>query len=117
MSQKEANRLSLTIRDTGALYASYMSTVKNGGIFIPSKNEYALGDEIFILLTLLNIGNQRADRMPISGKVVWVTPEGAPGRQAGIGVQFSDLDKGATKQKIEKILAGTLDSERATHTM
>ena len=57
-------------------------------------------------------------RSPIAGRVVWVTPKGAQGnRTAGIGVQFSELDKGQTKNTIENFLAAALKSERQTHTM
>ena len=38
-------------------------------------------------------------------------------RNAGIGVQFSELDKGQTRNKIENHLAAALKSERQTHTM
>jgi type IV pilus assembly protein PilZ len=106
--------LSLTIRDKSALYASYMSFVKNGGLFIPTAKAYKLGDEVFMLLTLTD----SKDKLPVAGKVVWITPKGAQGNKtAGIGVQFSELDKGATKSKIEKQLAGALKSDRPTHTM
>jgi type IV pilus assembly protein PilZ len=106
--------LSLTIRDKSALYASYMSFVKNGGLFIPTAKSYKLGDEVFMLLTLTD----SKDKLPVAGKVVWITPKGAQGNKtAGIGVQFSELDKGATKSKIEKQLAGALKSDRPTHTM
>lgn len=106
--------LSLTIRDKSALYASYMPFVKNGGLFIPTAKDYKLGDEVFMLLTLTDT----KDKLPVAGKVVWITPKGAQGNKtAGIGVQFSELDKGATKNKIEKSLAGALKSDRPTHTM
>ena len=106
--------LSLTIRDKSALYASYMPFVKNGGLFIPTAKDYKLGDEVFMLLTLTD----SKDKLPVAGKVVWITPKGAQGNKtAGIGVQFSELDKGATKSKIEKSLAGALKSDRPTHTM
>jgi type IV pilus assembly protein PilZ len=50
--------------------------------------------------------------------VVWITPRGAQAnRSTGIGLQFSDMDKGETRNKIEKLLAGALGSDRATHTM
>ncbi|HUH90196.1 MAG TPA: pilus assembly protein PilZ, partial [Lysobacter sp.] len=54
-----------------------------------------------------------------AGKVIWVTPAGAQGnRPAGIGIQFGEGAEGETvKGKIEALLAGTLDAERATHTM
>ena len=43
------------------------------------------------------------DKLPVAGRVVWITPEGAQGnRQAGIGIEFSDQDVGITA-KIEII--------------
>jgi len=106
--------LSFAIKDKNALYASYMSFVENGGLFIPTAKQYALGDEIFLLLQLMD----EPDRMPVAGKVVWVTPVGAEGnRTAGVGVQFSDQDKGIARNKIEQYLVGMLDGERPTHTM
>lgn len=106
--------LSLTIRDKSALYASYMPFIKNGGLFIPTAKNYNIGDEVFMLLTLMD----SKEKLPVAGRVVWITPVGSQGNKtAGIGVQFSELDKGATKHKIETQLAGALSSERATHTM
>jgi type IV pilus assembly protein PilZ len=50
--------------------------------------------------------------------VAWITPKGSHGNKTeGIGIQFSELDKGATKTKIEKMLAGALSSERPSHTL
>ena len=58
------------------------------------------------------------EKLPLAGKVIWITPEGAQGNKtAGVGVEFNKLDKGATKSKIEKLLAGALGSDRKTHTM
>jgi len=106
--------LSLTIRDKSALYAAFMPFIENGGLFIPTNKPYQLGDEVFMLLTLM----EEKERMPIAGKVVWVTPRGAQAnRIAGIGVQFSELDKGQTRNRIENQLAAALKSERTTHTM
>ena len=106
--------LSLTIRDKSSLYAAYMPFVKNGGLFIPTGRTYRLGDEVFMLLTL----TYSKEKLPVAGRVVWITPGGAQGgRSAGIGVQFSELDNGATRNKIENQLAGALKSERQTHTM
>jgi type IV pilus assembly protein PilZ len=106
--------LSFAIKDKGALYASFMPFIKNGGLFIPTTKGYQLGDEIFLLLQLMD----ETDRMPVAGKVVWVTPPGAEGTRAiGVGVQFSDQDKGAARRKIEGYLVGVLSSDRPTHTM
>ncbi len=106
--------LSLTIKDKNALYAAYMQFVKNGGLFIPTNKQYQLGDEVFMLLTLM----EETDRIPVAGKVVWITPIGAEGNRAtGIGVQFSDDDGGLARNKIEGYLGGALKTERPTHTM
>jgi type IV pilus assembly protein PilZ len=106
--------LTLNIKDKSALYMSYMPFVKNGGLFIPTERSYKLGDEVFILLTLMD----SAERLPVAGKVVWLSPKNAQGkRQQGIGVQFSNQDNGTTLKKIEALLAGTLGGERVTHTL
>ncbi|NOY63509.1 MAG: pilus assembly protein PilZ [Gammaproteobacteria bacterium] len=106
--------LSLTIKDKGALYSAYMPFIKSGGLFIPTSKPYLLGDEVFLLLTLM--GNP--EKLPVAGKVVWITPKGAQGtRVAGIGIQFSTEDGAAARNKIETYLAGALKSDRYTHTM
>ena len=106
--------LSLTIKDKSALYAAYMPFIKGGGLFIPTKKSYQLGEEVFMLLTLMD----ETEKIPVAGKIVWITPQGAQGnRAAGIGVQFSDQDEGAARNKIEGYLAGALESDRPTHTM
>jgi len=106
--------LSLTIKDKGALYAAYMPFVKNGGLFVPTSKNYQLGDEVFMLLTLMDEG----EKIPVAGRIVWITPKGAQGsRAAGIGVQFGDQDDGTARNKIETYLAGALKAERPTHTM
>ncbi len=105
--------LSLTIKDKAVLYAAYMPFVTNGGLFIPTSKSYKLGDEIFMLLNLMD----EPEKIPVAGKVTWVTPKGAQGnRAAGIGVQFTDAENVAVT-KIENYLAGSLDSDRPTHTM
>lgn len=106
--------LSLTIKDENALYAAYMQFVKNGGLFIPTNKKYKIGDEVFMLLTLMD----ETERIPVAGKIIWVTPIGAEGNKAaGVGVQFSEQDGGMTRNKIEGYLAGAIKSERPTHTM
>ncbi len=106
--------LSLNIKDKSALYAAYMPYVKNGGLFIPTNKAYKLGEEVFMLLSLM----EEKEKMPIAGKIVWITPIGSQGnRAAGIGIQFSEQDGGNIRGKIETYLAGAMKSDRQTHTM
>lgn len=107
--------LSLAIKDKGALFNAYMPFVRGGGLFVPTAKRYNLGDEVFILLTLMD----EKDRLPVPGKIVWITPAGSQGnRAAGIGVQFNDSPDGEmARTKIESILAGILGSDKPTYTM
>lgn len=106
--------LSLTIKDKNALYAAYMPFIINGGLFVPTNREYKMGQEVFLLLNLM----EETERLPIAGKVVWITPPGSEGyRAAGIGVQFNNQDNGGVRNKIETYLAGALNSDRPTHSM
>ncbi len=106
--------LSLSIKDKNALHAAYMAFVVNGGLFIPTNRDYEMGEEVFMLLSLM----EETERIPIAGKIIWKTPAGCEGyRATGIGVQFSDQDGGTARSKIETYLAGSLESSRSTHTM
>ena len=105
--------LTLTIKDKAVLYAAYMPYIRQGGLFIPTQKQYQLGDEVFLLLNLMD----EPEKIPVVGKVIWITPKGAQGnRAAGIGVQFNGDDETA-RTKIESYLAGSLSSDRPTHTM
>jgi type IV pilus assembly protein PilZ len=107
--------LSLNINSKSALYAAYMPFLKNGGIFIPTTRNYAIGDEVFMLLALM----EDPAKLPIAGTVVWVTPPGAQNSKAqGIGVHFKNEESGIeAKRKIEGLLGGVMQSSRPTHTM
>jgi type IV pilus assembly protein PilZ len=107
--------LSLSIKEKSALFAAYMPFVKGGGLFIPTSKSYKMGEDVFMLLTLMD----EAAKLPVSGKVVWVTPQGAHGgRTQGVGVQFAFNESGkAAQNKIEVLLGGSLKSVRPTHTM
>ena len=107
--------LSVVINDKAALHQAYMPFVKNGGLFISTKKSYSLGNDVFVLLTLLD----EREKIPFAGRVVWITPKGAQGnRVAGIGVQFHDDQSGkSVRNKIETYLGGALKSDQPTHTM
>lgn len=107
--------LSLAIKEKAALYAAYMPFLKNGGIFVPTAKPYKIGDEIYLILALMDDPN----KYPIAGKVAWITPAGANNNKAqGIGVHFPDDEAGTrARLRIEEILGAALRSSRATHTL
>lgn len=107
--------LSLAIKEKAALFTAYMPFLKNGGIFVPTNKSYKLGDEIYLILTLLDDPN----KFPIAGKVAWVTPAGAGNNKSqGIGVHFPDDETGTRlRLRIEELLGAAIRSSRPTHTI
>ena len=107
--------LSISINSKSALHAANMPYLKQGGLFIPTNRHYALGDEIFLSLSLMD----EPEKLPVAGRVVWITPAGAQGNKPqGIGVHFNDDESGkAARKKFEDILSGYVSSSRTTHTV
>lgn len=106
--------IQLAIKEKAALLAAYMPFVKNGGLFVPTVRSASLGDQIYLVLTLMDDPNKLA----ITGKVIWITPPGVPGRQQGIGIQFADDETGEqARNKIETLVGGNLGAGRTTHTI
>lgn len=110
--------LSVTVDDVAVLHATYMPFLTGGGIFIPKTpgtGVHALGEEVFLLLGLPGA----PERIPVAGRVAWITPDGARGAAVpGIGVRFEDGDELA-RRRIEEALGGASDdlTEQPTYTM
>lgn len=107
--------LSLNIKEKAALYAAWMPYLKHGGIFVPTGRPYSIGDDVYLLLSLMD----DPAKFPVAGKVAWVTPSGAHNNKAqGIGVHFADDEGGrVARRRIEEILGPALKSSRTTHTV
>lgn len=104
----------LAIREKAALYAAYMPFIDGGGLFVPTTRAVNLGDELYLILSLMD----DPSKLSVTGKVVWITPAGTPGRQQGLGVQFAKDDSGAqARARIENLLGGALKANRPTHTI
>ena len=111
---KRPSVISVSIKDKQALYMAYMPFIENGGIFIQSKKLYQIGDEVFMLLKIMD----EPDQIPVAGKIVWVTPANAQdSRSMGVGIQFNESDSSMIIGKIEVKLGVSLKSKRRTHTM
>ncbi len=106
--------LSCHIEDVATLYASYLSFISNGALFVPSNRVQQLGDEVFIAVTLPN----SSERLPMNGKIVWINSKEQSSRPAGFAVQIgTDIAGQKIKNEIERLLAGKIDSLQATYTM
>lgn len=105
--------LSLSVTTKDELYQAYMSYIHGGGIFVPTQHSYHLGEEVFMLFELMD----EEEKIPVTGRVIWVTPKGAHSRRMpGVGIQLS-TDYIPLVNKIETYLAGAMESNRITHAL
>lgn len=106
--------LSLAIREKAALAAAYMPFLQGGGLFVPTQRPAKLGDDLYLIMTLLD----DTTRFAVPGRVVWITPSGSTGRQQGIGIQFAKTEAGEqVRSKIEELVGALLKNARTTHTV
>lgn len=112
--ESDQSKLSIAIKDKAVLYAAYMPFLKSGGLFIPTKKQFKIGDVLSLILTITDLTEQ----FTVDAEVVWITPAKAQGNRApGIGVQFLGNEGSALRAKIESILGGALKSDKPTHTL
>ena len=105
--------LAVEISDENLLYQHYMPFVEGGGLFVPTKKSYELGDDIFFLLSIY----LRSEPIPMTGKVVWVTHKGSGSfKKEGVGVQLVE-EQAELKDDIEQALTGTVHSHKPTLTL
>jgi type IV pilus assembly protein PilZ len=106
--------ISLAIREKAALQAAYMPFIVNGALFVPTTRAANLGDDLYLILTLLD----DSTRFAVPGKVVWITPAGSTGRQQGLGIQFDGSEGGVqARNKIEQLVGAPGKSVRTSHTL
>lgn len=113
MLPRGAGILNLAIKDKAQLYSSYMPFIKGGALFVPTSRHYKLGDEVFVVVTLPD----DAERIPVTGKVVWVNHRNQGQRPAGFGLQLAGEGGDNARRKIEAQLGGALQADRPTFTL
>jgi len=95
------------------LYQSYMPFMKNGGLFVRTTEQFELGTDIQLSVTLPD----SLESSELKGKVSWITPIGAQnGTPAGIGVSFVD-DPDNIRNQIDKSIGRLLNSAEPTLSM
>ena len=104
--------VSLTITDRGALQAAFMSFVEGGGVFVPTTQQYNLGDSVFLLFGLMD----DTERWPVPAQVCWISSAGG-NSVPGVGVQFVGDKASNVRRAIEDHLGGLINSDRKTNTM
>ncbi|CAM3970669.1 PilZ domain-containing protein [Pseudoalteromonas byunsanensis] len=105
--------LLIDLQDLDELYRCYMATLKQGGLFVKSNARFELGQSVVLRVTLPD----ELEEHQITGKVVWITPQGAQNSNPpGAGVSFVD-DPDQVNDRIIKHLGTALNSDKPTYTM
>lgn len=113
-TENKHNLFAISFEDKSMLYRQYMPFIQQGGLFVATREQFNLGDEVFVSLQLPDEHEQHQ----LSGRVVWMTPPAAErGLPAGIGVQFIGDEAVSVRSKIEGQLVSMLDSQQGTDTM
>jgi type IV pilus assembly protein PilZ len=111
---KNVETFTLKIATKEKLHSLYLPFIKNGGIFVATKQSFQLGDKVIVSLTLLD----DPAIYTIESQVVWINPSCAQeGLPEGVGVQFNPNERNTIQIKIENILAGYTGTTSRTDTM
>ena len=105
--------IALSIKEKAALYAAYIPFLENGGLFVPTQRPAGLGDDLYVILTLMD----DPTKVAIPSRVAWITPAGTTGRQQGLGVQFTKTEASVqARARIEDLIGAAIKSARSTNT-
>ncbi|QIO08621.1 PilZ domain-containing protein [Acinetobacter lanii] len=105
--------LQANISDRATLQASYMPYVQGGGLFISSKQDVKMGEEVFVLATLPN----QSQKIPLTGKVIWISYKQTGMKPQGFAIQLSGEKGNYYRMEAEKLLAGSMSSDLPSFTM
>ena len=82
--------LNVSIHSRAVLGECAMPAVEGVGLFVPTDAPFELDDPVCLAVSLMN-----QPVIPVMGRVIWITPEGAVGhRTQGVGVQVDQDDNG-----------------------
>lgn len=98
------NIIKLVITDKQDLAKAYIPFFKNGGLFVKGKTNFNLGDEIFLIVSLEETGEQLA----VNGRIGWLSPPSSVTYPSGIGIHFNQEKAGLDAKSRIEILLGSL---------
>ena len=111
------NLLYQSTRDANEVVTASQAILKGlasgGGLFVPSRLSVKLGEEVFVVATLPD----NPQKVPLKGKVVWVSQHQNGISVPGFGIQLSGEKGVYYKSEAEKILAGLKSEGRTSYTM
>lgn len=109
--------VSLRLESKPIIYASYMSFTEYGGVFLPTKDPFNMGEEVLLALELVT--PSKVEKLYVKTNVCWINSNpSAGGRPKGVGLAFGSDETGIkAKGILEALLSGVLNSDHPTYTL
>lgn len=98
--------------DRAMLQACYMPYINGGGLFVASKQVVTLGQELLVIAGL----PEQTQKFPITGKVIWISPQQVGSKPQGFAIQLSGEKGMLFRNEAERLLAGS-NPNQMTYTM
>lgn len=113
-SQLKKGVIRININDMRELYQMYMPFIEGCGMFQPTEEDYKLGQEVFVFLTL----PEQLGKYAVSGRVVWLNPpQKVAKRVPGIGIQLLGKEASKIRENIEQGLGKMMATGLPTATL
>ena len=92
---------SLVLGDSESVRRAWLPFLEPGGLFVPTRREHVLGEELVLLVQLPDNTKQS-----FAGRVAWISAaETSGGRRRGIGVALEDSEGRALMSEFRNNLA------------
>ena len=106
---RNSNFYSLVLEDSQSVSSAWMPFLKPGGLFVATRREHVLGNEIVLLVHLPG-----GAKYSVAGRVAWINAESLPGqRRHGIGVAFEGSESSALIAELSALFEGDPAPENA----
>lgn len=114
MSTDNPRELTYQFPNLAALKNAFMPFVSDGGIFIPTEEQFHLGEAVKLTVTLP--GNDKV--FSFYGEIIWITPKSAHGGgNPGIGIHSGNSEGEAFQKAAQALLSGMPDDNVQSETL
>ena len=90
---------SLVLEDADSLSAAWMPFLEPGGLFVATRRDHFLGEEVVLLLQL-----PHGDKQSVAGSIAWIGAEDLCGQRPGAGVALDGEEGQALAETIRRIV-------------
>ena len=91
---------SLVLEDAESLSAAWLPFLEPGGLFVATRRDHVLGEEVVLLLQLPD-----GERRSVAGSIAWIGPDELSGRRRpGAGVALDGEEGQALAETIRQIV-------------